>query len=86
VQEGKKEPAMNIFKFLLLASLGICVFGVLKAALFVYILFRPDSPPVGFALEADSRTGVTAKSAREAGITPISLSASWRKSDPSGIA
>jgi hypothetical protein len=38
---------MNIFKLVLRSSLTFVFFGVLRAALFIYILFLPDSPLVG---------------------------------------
>jgi hypothetical protein len=35
---------MNIFKLVLLSSLTFVFFGILRAALFIYILLLPDSP------------------------------------------
>jgi hypothetical protein len=65
---------MNIFKLVLLSSLRLAFFGVLKVALFVYIPFLPDSPLVGIPPEGDRRTGNTAaNAAQEAGVTPRSL-------------
>jgi hypothetical protein len=40
---------MNTFKIVLLSLLRLTRFGVLKAALFVYIWSRPDGPFVGIA-------------------------------------
>jgi hypothetical protein len=46
---------MNIFKLVLLSSLRLAFFGVLKVALFIYIIFVPDSPLVGVAPDGDGR-------------------------------
>jgi hypothetical protein len=75
VREGKKgNLAMNSFKLVLLSSLRLAFVGVLKVALFVYILFLPDSPLVGIAPEGDRRTGNTAaNAAQEAGAAPATL-------------
>jgi len=43
-ERAKKELVMKIFKLVLLSSLTFVFFGVLRAALFLYILFLPDSP------------------------------------------
>jgi hypothetical protein len=40
---------MNIFKLALRSSLRFVFFGILRAALFIYILFLPDSHLVGVA-------------------------------------
>jgi hypothetical protein len=75
VREGKKgNLAMNIFKLVLLSSLRLAFFGVLKVALFIYIIFVPDSTLVGVAPDGDRRAGDTASNAAQgAGVTPRSL-------------
>jgi hypothetical protein len=65
---------MNIFKLVLLSSLTFVFFGVLRAALFIYILLLPDSPLGGVAPDGDVRTRDSASNAaQEAGVTPTSL-------------
>lgn len=65
---------MNIFTLVLLSSLRFAFVGVLKAALFIYTLFLPDSPLAGVAQDGDGRTGDTAANAtQEVGVTPASL-------------
>lgn len=65
---------MNIFKLVLFSSLAFIFFGVLRAALFLYILFLPDSPLAGVAPDGDVRTGDAASNAaQKAGIAPTSL-------------
>jgi hypothetical protein len=59
---------MNIVKSMLRASLRITFFGVLKAALFIYILFLPDSPYVAKAPDGDGFAGVTASKPHESRI------------------
>ena len=71
---AKKELVMNIFKLVLLSSLTFIFFGVLRAALFLYILMLPDSPLVGVAPNGDVRKGDAAtNAAQETGVTPTSL-------------
>jgi hypothetical protein len=63
---------MNIFKLMLRSSLTFVFFGVLRAALFIYILLRPDSPLLGVA--PDIRRGDAASNAAlRAGVAPTSL-------------
>ena len=65
---------MNIFTALLLSSLRLAFFGVLKVALSIYILFLSDSPLGGAASDDDGRTRDTASNAaHEASVTPTSL-------------
>jgi hypothetical protein len=54
---------MRIFKFVLLTLIRLAFVGVLKAVLFVYILFHPDGP-LG-ALTRGRRTGDTFSNAVE---------------------
>jgi hypothetical protein len=62
---------MNIFKLVILSLLWLTFLGVLKAALFVYVVFRPDSRLVAIAPESEGRTGDTnSNSTQEAGVTP----------------
>jgi hypothetical protein len=64
---------MNILKLALLGSLRLAFFSMLKVALFVYILFLPDSPFVGVEPEGEGRIGNTASNAaQEARATPPS--------------
>ena len=63
---------MNIFKLVLLSSLTFVFFGVLKAALFIYILLLPGSPLVDVAPVGHGRTG-DAASRQEAGFAPTSV-------------
>lgn len=46
---------MKILKVALLGSLRFVFFCALKAALIIYILFLPDPPLAGVALEDDGR-------------------------------
>jgi hypothetical protein len=55
---------MNIFKLVLLSSLTFVFFGILRAALFIYILLLPDSPLGGVAPDGDVRTRDSASNAR----------------------
>jgi hypothetical protein len=65
---------MNIFKLVLLSSLRLAFFGVLKVSLFIYIIVLPDTPLVGVEPDGDGRAGDTASNAaQEAGVTPRSL-------------
>ena len=65
---------MNIFKLVLLSSLTFVIFGVLRAALFIYILFLPDSPLVAVVPDGDVRTGdVASNAAQETGVMRTSL-------------
>jgi hypothetical protein len=68
---AKKELVMNILKLVLLSSLTFVFFGVLRAALFIYILLLPDSPLVGVAPDGNVRTGDAASNAAlRAGVAP----------------
>jgi hypothetical protein len=65
---------MSTFKLVLLSSLRLAFFSVLKVALFIYIIFLPDSPHVGVAQDGDGRAGDSAaNAAQEADVTPTSL-------------
>jgi hypothetical protein len=47
---------MNIFKLALRSSLTFAFFGILRAALFIYVLFLPDSPQAGVVPNGDVRS------------------------------
>jgi hypothetical protein len=57
-----------MFKAMLLASVRIAFFGLLKAALFIYILFLPDSPQTASMPEHKDITGLMANAGQGAAV------------------